>query len=73
MSTSLLPIIWDHSCCFVDRLTDGTKGKPNQEEAFLLWKREKDKLLKQKKLEQKIQKKTTKSDKEKKDGTEMVG
>jgi hypothetical protein len=26
--------------CFVERLTGGTREKPNQEDAFLLWKRE---------------------------------
>ncbi|XP_021939151.1 vicilin-like seed storage protein At2g18540 isoform X2 [Zootermopsis nevadensis] len=54
------------------RLTDGAKGKPNQEEAFLLWKIEKDKLIRHKKLKQKIQKETTKPDKEKKNEAEMV-
>jgi hypothetical protein len=58
--------------CFVDRLTGGTREKPNHEEAFLLWKREKDKLLKQKKTEQKIQNKKLKSDNEKKAAAEMV-
>jgi hypothetical protein len=56
----------------VDRLTGGTREKPNHEEAFLLWKREKDKLLKQKKIEQKIQKEKMKSDEEKNAAAEMV-
>jgi hypothetical protein len=38
----------------------------------LLWKREKDKLLKQKKIEQKIQKEKMKSDSEKIAAAEMV-
>jgi hypothetical protein len=58
--------------CFVDRLAGGTREKSNQEEAFLLWKREKDKLLKQKIIEQKIQKEKLKSDNEKKAAAEMV-
>jgi hypothetical protein len=58
--------------CFVCRLTGGTRVKPNQEEAFLLWKREKDKLLKQKKLQQKVQKETLKSDNEKKAVADIV-
>ena len=57
---------------FVDRLTGGTREKPNHEEAFLLWKREKDKLLKQKKMEQKLQKEKLKSDNEKKAAAEVV-
>lgn len=73
MLITLLPIIWENSCCCVNRLTGGARGKPNQEEAFLLWKREKDKLLKQKKIEQKIQKEATKPDNEKKGSTEIVG
>jgi hypothetical protein len=58
--------------CSVYRLTGGTRVKPNQEEAFLLWKREKDKLLKQKKLEQKTQKERIKSDNENKTVAEIV-
>jgi hypothetical protein len=58
--------------CFVDRLTGGAREKPNHEEAFLLWKREKSKLLKQKKIEQKIQNEKLKSDNEKKSAAEMV-
>jgi len=58
--------------CFVDRLRGGTREKPNHEEAFLLWKKEKDKLLKQKKIEKKTQKEKLKSDNEKKAPAEMV-
>ena len=58
--------------CFVDRLTGGTREKSNHEEAFLLWKKEKDKLLKQKKIEQKTQKEKFKSDNEKEAAAEMV-
>jgi hypothetical protein len=58
--------------CFVDRLTGGTREKSDQEAAFLLWKREKDKQLKQKKIEHKIRNEKMKSDNEKKAATEMV-
>jgi hypothetical protein len=58
--------------CSVGRLTGGTREKSNHEESFLLWKREKDKLLKQKKTEQKIQNEKIKSDNEKKAAAEMV-
>jgi hypothetical protein len=40
---------------------------------FLIWKKEKDKLLKQRKLKQKIQKETVKPDKDKNSAAEMVG
>jgi hypothetical protein len=39
---------------------------------FLIWKKEKDKLLKQSKLKEKIQKETVKPDNDKKVAAEMV-
>ena len=72
MSVSSAPLCITSFLCFVDRLTGGTREKPNHEEAFLLWKREKDKLLKQKKIEQNTQKEKLKSDTEKKAAAEMV-
>lgn len=69
----MLPVLKCHSCCFIDRLTDGTKVRRNQEEVFLVWKKEKDKLLKQRKLKQKIKKETVKPDNDKNAAAEMVG
>jgi hypothetical protein len=40
---------------------------------FFVWKKEKDKLLKQRKLKQKIQKETVKPDNDKNAAAEMVG
>ncbi|PNF31494.1 hypothetical protein B7P43_G00773 [Cryptotermes secundus] len=54
------------------RLTDGTKVRRNQEEVFLVWKKEKDKLLRQRKLKQKIQKETVKPDNDKNAAAEMT-
>lgn len=62
-----------HWCSSVDRLTSGTRVKPNQEEVFLLWKKEKDKLLRERKLKEKIQKETVKPDNDKNAAADIVG